>query len=208
MMVRVPVGDLERIVTLSCAAPGTCCEERPCGACYARAWAKKILTSAKGTPLSVLCLSARAGNCAAHNGVLHIEDLATRSAAEVRSWKNMGKTCLNEIRKKLAERGLALRGETAYPEPVRKDIHAVMSRIRDAFPKARLEFSPRTEKERGVVYRGLDVYVCDGTAEMGQVKALCRTLEDQMPEPFWMVVRPWIGPWPCGPQARTARREG
>ncbi len=63
-----------------------------------------------GRPVSELELSVRSRRCLQRLGITSIEELISRSEAELLSIKNFGLTSLNEIRRELSERGLALRG--------------------------------------------------------------------------------------------------
>jgi DNA-directed RNA polymerase subunit alpha len=59
-----------------------------------------------------LNLSVRARKCTTKLGVLTIGDLTQRSAADLLECKNFGVTSLNEVREKLADRGLSLKDDT------------------------------------------------------------------------------------------------
>ncbi len=59
-------------------------------------------------PLSDLELSVRARNCLDSANMHTLADLVSMSEADVMTLKNLGKTSLQEIRAKLAERGLSL----------------------------------------------------------------------------------------------------
>jgi len=62
-------------------------------------------------PIAELNLSVRARKCTTKLGVVTIGDLVRRTADDLLECKNFGVTSLNEVREKLAERGLRLRGE-------------------------------------------------------------------------------------------------
>ncbi|MFM9026133.1 MAG: DNA-directed RNA polymerase subunit alpha C-terminal domain-containing protein, partial [Planctomycetaceae bacterium] len=49
--------------------------------------------------------------CTTKLGISTIGDLVRRTAGDLLECKNFGVTCLNEVREKLSERGLRLRGE-------------------------------------------------------------------------------------------------
>jgi DNA-directed RNA polymerase subunit alpha len=59
-------------------------------------------------PIAELELSVRARNCLDGASILTLGDLVALSETEVMNLKNLGKTSLNEIKAKLAERGLSL----------------------------------------------------------------------------------------------------
>lgn len=59
-------------------------------------------------PVAVLNLSARAKSCLDTEGLLTIRDLVRRTEADLANVKNLGRTSLTEIQKKLAEVGLSL----------------------------------------------------------------------------------------------------
>ena len=59
-------------------------------------------------PIAELELSVRARNCLYGASILTLGDLVALSETEVMNLKNLGKTSLNEIKAKLAERGLSL----------------------------------------------------------------------------------------------------
>jgi len=59
-------------------------------------------------PIAELELSVRARNCLDGASILTLGDLVSLSENEVMNLKNLGKTSLNEIKSKLAERGLSL----------------------------------------------------------------------------------------------------
>jgi len=62
-------------------------------------------------PITELSLSVRARKCTTKLGIATIGELVRRTAEDLMECKNFGVTSLNEVREKLAERGLRLRGE-------------------------------------------------------------------------------------------------
>ncbi len=64
-----------------------------------------------GLPISELNLSVRARKCTTKLGINTIGDLVRRTAEDLLECKNFGVTSLNEVREKLSERGLKLRGD-------------------------------------------------------------------------------------------------
>jgi DNA-directed RNA polymerase subunit alpha len=62
-------------------------------------------------PITELQLSVRARKCTTKLGINSIGELVRRTAEDLMECKNFGVTSLNEVREKLAERGLRLRGE-------------------------------------------------------------------------------------------------
>jgi DNA-directed RNA polymerase subunit alpha len=58
-----------------------------------------------------LALSVRARKCTTKLGISTIGELVRRTAEDLMECKNFGVTSLNEVREKLAERGLKLRGD-------------------------------------------------------------------------------------------------
>ena len=64
-----------------------------------------------GLPITELNLSVRARKCTSKLGIATIGDLARRTAEDLLECKNFGVTSLNEVREKLGERGLKLRGD-------------------------------------------------------------------------------------------------
>jgi DNA-directed RNA polymerase subunit alpha len=64
-----------------------------------------------GMPITELALSVRARKCTTKLGITTIGELVRRTAEDLMECKNFGVTSLNEVREKLAERGLKLRGE-------------------------------------------------------------------------------------------------
>jgi DNA-directed RNA polymerase subunit alpha len=62
-------------------------------------------------PINELNLSVRARKCTSKLGIALIGDLVRRTAEDLLECKNFGVTSLNEVREKLAERGLKLRGD-------------------------------------------------------------------------------------------------
>jgi DNA-directed RNA polymerase subunit alpha len=64
-----------------------------------------------GLPITELNLSVRARKCTTKLGITTIGDLVRRTAEDLLECKNFGVTSLNEVREKLSERGLKLRGD-------------------------------------------------------------------------------------------------
>jgi len=64
-----------------------------------------------GLPIGDLNLSVRARKCTTKLGINSVGDLVRRTAEDLLECKNFGVTSLNEVREKLAERGLKLRGD-------------------------------------------------------------------------------------------------
>jgi len=62
-------------------------------------------------PIGELNLSVRARKCTTKLGIGTIGDLVRRTADDLLECKNFGVTSLNEVRERLAERGLRLRGD-------------------------------------------------------------------------------------------------
>lgn len=62
-------------------------------------------------PITDLALSVRARKCTTKLGITTIGELVRRTAEDLMECKNFGVTSLNEVREKLAERGLKLRGD-------------------------------------------------------------------------------------------------
>jgi DNA-directed RNA polymerase subunit alpha len=62
-------------------------------------------------PIGELNLSVRAKKCTTKLGIASIGDLVRRTAEDLLECKNFGVTSLNEVREKLTERGLKLRGD-------------------------------------------------------------------------------------------------
>jgi DNA-directed RNA polymerase subunit alpha len=62
-------------------------------------------------PITDLNLSVRARKCTTKLGIGSIGDLVRRTGEDLMECKNFGVTSLNEVREKLAERGLKLRGD-------------------------------------------------------------------------------------------------
>jgi DNA-directed RNA polymerase subunit alpha len=62
-------------------------------------------------PITELNLSVRARKCTTKLGIASIGDLVRRTAEDLLECKNFGVTSLNEVREKLTERGLKLRGD-------------------------------------------------------------------------------------------------
>jgi DNA-directed RNA polymerase subunit alpha len=64
-----------------------------------------------GLPITELNLSVRARKCTTKLGINTIGELIRRTAEDLLECKNFGVTSLNEVREKLAERGIKLRGD-------------------------------------------------------------------------------------------------
>jgi DNA-directed RNA polymerase subunit alpha len=64
-----------------------------------------------GKPVSDLNLSVRARKCMNRLGINTLGEVVQRSADELLESKNFGMTSLNEVREKLAQFGLSLRGD-------------------------------------------------------------------------------------------------
>ncbi|HZT78958.1 MAG TPA: DNA-directed RNA polymerase subunit alpha C-terminal domain-containing protein [Gemmataceae bacterium] len=64
-----------------------------------------------GKPVSELNLSVRARKCMNRLGITTLGELVQRTADELLEAKNFGMTSLNEVREKLAQYGLSLRGD-------------------------------------------------------------------------------------------------
>jgi DNA-directed RNA polymerase subunit alpha len=64
-----------------------------------------------GLPITELNLSVRARKCTTKLGINTIGELIRRTAEDLLECKNFGVTSLNEVREKLSERGLKLRGD-------------------------------------------------------------------------------------------------
>jgi len=62
-------------------------------------------------PITELNLSVRARKCTTKLGIATIGDLVRRTAEDLLECKNFGVTSLNEVREKLSEKGLKLRGD-------------------------------------------------------------------------------------------------
>jgi DNA-directed RNA polymerase subunit alpha len=62
-------------------------------------------------PITELNLSVRARKCTTKLGINVISELVRRTAEDLMECKNFGVTSLNEVREKLTERGLKLRGD-------------------------------------------------------------------------------------------------
>ncbi len=67
--------------------------------------------NAVGRTISDLCLSAKATNCLERDGILAVSDLVTKTDEDLLSIRNLGMTTLTEIRQKLRELGLKLKGD-------------------------------------------------------------------------------------------------
>ncbi len=63
-------------------------------------------------PIVELALSVRANNCLEAEKIFTVGDLIQRSEDDLLQFRNFGKTSLLEVRQKLAELGLRLRGDT------------------------------------------------------------------------------------------------
>lgn len=68
-------------------------------------------TEIHGLPITELNLSVRARKCTTKLGINTIGELVRRTAEDLMECKNFGVTSLNEVRERLVERGLKLRGE-------------------------------------------------------------------------------------------------
>jgi DNA-directed RNA polymerase subunit alpha len=68
-------------------------------------------TEIHGLPVTELNLSVRARKCTTKLGIMTIGELVRRTAEDLMECKNFGVTSLNEVRERLTERGLKLRGE-------------------------------------------------------------------------------------------------
>ena len=66
--------------------------------------------SVLGKPIADLELSVRSRKCMARLGIATVGDLASKTEGELLEIKNFGMTSLNEVRQKLGELGLTLRG--------------------------------------------------------------------------------------------------
>jgi DNA-directed RNA polymerase subunit alpha len=62
-------------------------------------------------PIGDLNLSVRARKCMTKLGINSIGELVRRTGEDLMECKNFGVTSLNEVRERLAERGLRLRGD-------------------------------------------------------------------------------------------------
>jgi DNA-directed RNA polymerase subunit alpha len=62
-------------------------------------------------PITELNLSVRARKCTTKLGIATIGELVRRTGEDLMECKNFGVTSLNEVREKLSERGLKLRGD-------------------------------------------------------------------------------------------------
>jgi DNA-directed RNA polymerase subunit alpha len=67
-------------------------------------------TDLLSTPLSELSLSVRSGNCLQAESIETIGDLLEKSEDELLQLRNFGRTSLTEVKEKLAELGLSLKG--------------------------------------------------------------------------------------------------
>ncbi|MEM7166974.1 MAG: DNA-directed RNA polymerase subunit alpha C-terminal domain-containing protein [Planctomycetota bacterium] len=65
-------------------------------------------SSLLGEPVSVLELSSRAQRCMDRLGIESLEDLVKRTELELVNQRNFGTTSLNEVKRKLKDRGLSL----------------------------------------------------------------------------------------------------
>lgn len=68
-------------------------------------------TEIHALPVTELNLSVRARKCTTKLGITTIGELVRRTGEDLMECKNFGVTSLNEVRERLAERGLRLRGE-------------------------------------------------------------------------------------------------
>jgi DNA-directed RNA polymerase subunit alpha len=73
-------------------------------------------TDLMSTPLSELNLSVRSGNCLQAENIETIGDLLEKSEDELMQLRNFGRTSLNEVKEKLAEIGLTLKGGDGSPD--------------------------------------------------------------------------------------------
>lgn len=89
-----------------CAEPTAVAEPQP-------AFAEPVEeeTEIHGLPVTELNLSVRARKCTTKLGITTIGELVRRTGEDLMECKNFGVTSLNEVRERLAERGLKLRGE-------------------------------------------------------------------------------------------------
>jgi len=62
-------------------------------------------------PIEELELGVRSYNCLKREGIQTVADLVSRTEAELLNIPNFGKKSIEEVREKLSERGLSLRGE-------------------------------------------------------------------------------------------------
>ena len=81
------------------------------------------------TPVAELTLSVRAGNCLEAENIDTIGDLVQKSEEELLQLRNFGRTSLTEVKEKLAELGLRLKGDDgssadAEPEPINPETTA------------------------------------------------------------------------------------
>ncbi len=92
---------------LATAAPAAAAEPEPEAVEAASADEQEIYSQ----PITELNLSVRARKCTTKLGINTIGDLVRRTAEDLLECKNFGVTSLNEVREKLTERGLKLRGD-------------------------------------------------------------------------------------------------
>jgi DNA-directed RNA polymerase subunit alpha len=67
------------------------------------------------TPVSDLNLSVRSGNCLQAENIETVGDLLEKSEDDLLQLRNFGRTSLTEVKEKLAELGLSLKGGSAAP---------------------------------------------------------------------------------------------
>lgn len=65
-------------------------------------------------PIEDLELTVRSYNCLHRFGIVRIQQLLDMTVEQIRSLKNLGSKCLMEIRDKLAENGLCLKGDEEW----------------------------------------------------------------------------------------------
>jgi DNA-directed RNA polymerase subunit alpha len=69
------------------------------------------------TPIGDLALSVRAGNCLEAENIDTIGDLVQKSEEELLQLRNFGRTSLTEVKEKLSELGLRLKGDDGTSSP-------------------------------------------------------------------------------------------
>ena len=79
--------------------------------------ADRAQEAALAKPIVDLALSVRASTCLESERIYTVGDLVSRSTEDLLSVRNFGKNTLTEIRQKLAELGLKLRGDDAEVSP-------------------------------------------------------------------------------------------
>lgn len=70
----------------------------------------------QGIPIYEVDFSVRTSNILKYCGITHLEQLTQLSTRTILKWRNVGKKSFNEIRTKLAERGMSLSDETVNPD--------------------------------------------------------------------------------------------